>query len=278
MAVGSAFDAQVKSFLHEKLVGKDPAFEFNTLFEMQVEPHNRDAARRAGQTVFEAYKRQGALADILLDMEGCIGRPRFETAIEDRVSAASLVIGDVPFLGKPDIFFIAKSGARVIFDWKVNGYYSKYNVSPKPGYVRIRTMDKANGSSYKSGMVMKKHGMDISISHPLEQVDETWANQLSIYAWLLGEAVGADFIVAIDQIACGNDGFGGKNYRIAQHRTTVSATHQTQLFKKAHTAWYAIQSGHIFFEKSREESDKEIVAVERFVNAAPDPAFEELFR
>ncbi len=129
MAVGSAFDAFIKSWLVEKIKGKDPAFQKESLFEAQVEPHNRDEAWRAGQTVFNAYSKQGALADLLLDLEGCVGQPRFEARIEAPVSKSG-TFGDVPLLGKPDIYFITKLGARVIFDWKVNGYYSRSSVSP----------------------------------------------------------------------------------------------------------------------------------------------------
>src|SRR5690606_5730332 len=45
-SVGSAFDAFVKAAFHEALFGKghDPIYEFEALFETQVEPHNRDWA------------------------------------------------------------------------------------------------------------------------------------------------------------------------------------------------------------------------------------------
>lgn len=44
MSIGSAFDAYVKSAMHEVLFGKgtDSRFEFDTLFSEQVEEHNRD--------------------------------------------------------------------------------------------------------------------------------------------------------------------------------------------------------------------------------------------
>jgi len=280
MAVGSAFDAYVKSFIVQKLQGSvDPAFEFDTIFTQQVEPHNRDAARAAGKEVFDFYKECGALADILLDLEGCVGKPRFETAIEGYVSAVSVALGDVPLLGKPDIFFITKTGARVIFDWKVNGYYSNYNVSPKPGYVRLRSRDpKQNGKQHPKAMVMAHNGVKISVTHPLCTVEPDWAAQLAIYAWLLGEDVGAKFIVAIDQIAVGKDSFGGREFRVAQHRAIVTDKFQYDLFNKAHKAWYAIQSGHIFDELPRAESDARCLLLEQMAATPPDPAFDEILR
>ena len=278
MAVGSAFDAYVKSYLVENLVGKKPEFEFYTIFESQVEAHNRDAALKEGKDVFDAYQKQGALADIMLDLEGCVGTPRFETALEGHVTAVSVALEGVPLLGKPDIFFITKKGARVIFDWKVNGYHSNYAVSPKPGYIRLRSMDKNNGQSHAKAMVMAHEGMKISVTHPLDTVEVDWAAQLSIYAWLLGEEVGSKFIVAIDQIACAKDAIGQRSFRIAQHRSLVTEKFQRELFQKAHDAWYAIQSGHIFDELTRAESDARCKTLDEMAGTPIDPDFEDLIR
>lgn len=278
MAVGSAFDAYVKSYMVEKLVGRDPAFEFGTIFEAQVEPQNRDFARDAGRIVFEAYQKQGALADIMLDLVGCVGKPRFETAIEGHVTASSLVLGGVPLLGKPDIFFITKQGARVIFDWKVNGYCSNYNMSPKPGYIRMRTADRNNGKQHPKAMVMDEKGVKISVAHPLDTVEKDWAAQLAIYAWLLGEDVGARFITAIDQIVCGKDALMNREFRIAQHRAVVSEDFQKATFKKAHEAWYLIQSGHIFDMLPRKESDLKCKHLDEMAQTPPDADFDAILR
>ncbi|MCV5968541.1 hypothetical protein, partial [Lactococcus petauri] len=89
----------------------------------------------------DAYKLQGALSDIMIDLEGAVGKPRFETSIEGYVTAIAINPNGIPLLGKPDIFFLTKKGATVIFDWKVNGYCSNYNKSPSAGYIRIRTND-----------------------------------------------------------------------------------------------------------------------------------------
>lgn len=278
MAVGSAFDAKIKSWLVERLLGKRPEFEFRTLFENQVEEHNRDAALAAGNEVFNAYVAQGALNDILLDLEGCIGEPRFEASLEAPISMSG-IFGDVPLLGKPDIYFITKLGARIIFDWKVNGYYSAKAVSPKPGYVRQRTKDlKTNGRSHDKAMVMMVDGIKMSALHPLCSVDKTWAAQVSIYAWLLGEAIGAQFIAAIDQIAVGRDCFNQRDFRIAQHRSVVTEKFQTDLFKTAHTIWNTIKSGHIFDKVTRDESDKHCRMLDEMADMPADAAFDDLMR
>src|SRR4051812_14365124 len=71
MSVGSSFDAHAKSYLHQNLFGKghDPKFDLKNLFEAQVEPQNRDWALAAGQHAFDVYKRSGALADLMLDLQ-----------------------------------------------------------------------------------------------------------------------------------------------------------------------------------------------------------------
>lgn len=279
MAVGSAFDARVKSWLVERLLGKRPQFEFTSLFEAQVEQHNRDKALAAGNEVFDAYVKQGALADLLLDLEGCIGEPRFEASLEAPVSMSGM-FGDVPLLGKPDIYFITKLGARIIFDWKVNGYYSPKPVSPKPGYVRQRTADhRTNGRSHDKAMVITVNGIKVSVNHPLCSVETGWAAQLSIYAWLLGEPIGSQFIAAIDQIAVAKDNvFDTRDFRIAQHRSVVTEKFQTDLYKKAHAIWHQIKSGHIFEDRPREESDKQCRLLDEMAEMPPDANFDELLR
>ncbi len=275
MSVGSAFDAYVKSYLSEKFLGKRPEFEFQTLFEAQVEPHNRDRALVDGKSCYDQYRQLGALADVMLDMEGCIGPPRFET---DIVGFVSGTVGSVPFRGKPDIFFLSRTGARVIFDWKVNGFYAARGHSPKAGYVRIRTNDKHNGSFHRECFLATHEGIRISASHPLETVDPDWAAQLSVYAWLLGEPVGGKYIVAIDQLACKMEYDQSRSIRVAQHRALVTQEFQEKVFKVASIAWQAIKTGHIFFELTREESDQRCAMLDISITRPVDTEFQEMFR
>lgn len=264
MAVGSAFDANVKSVLHKQLVGdNDPRFEFTTLFEAQVETHCRDKALIAGKEVYDAYVAHGALADLVADLEGCVGAPKFESSIQGNVERIGGSFGAVPILGKPDIFFITKNGARVIFDWKVNGYYSK--ASPKPGYVRCLP----ERDRHADCMVMQHQGYNINVQRPLNTVDSEWADQTASYAWLLGEEVGSKFIVAIDQIACNSN--KNHKFRIAQHRSHVSEAHQIDLFERYHKAWYAIQNDHIFDGMTKEESIAKCKTLELVYEARKAP-------
>lgn len=275
MAVGSAFDAYAKSYLHEKLVGnKDPRFSFDKLFNDQVEVHNRDECKAAGKTVFDLYMKHGGLADLMKDLEGCLGTPKFETSVEGFVDCVSVKVGAVPLLGKPDIYFLTKEGARIIFDWKTTGYYATRNYSPKQGY--IKELPGSNIHKRAMGNVYAVQGFKINCGMTLDEVDPSWAAQLSIYAWLLGQDVGSKFIVAIDEIVCTKDtDIGTRNVRIAQHRCHVSPDFQYDLFRKAHAAWYAIQGNHIFDEMPLEESIKRCQALDARMVMENGPQTEE---
>jgi hypothetical protein len=261
MSVGSSFDAHVKSYLYDKLFGsKDPKFDLTTLFEAQVEEQNRDFALEAGRVCFDAYKEHGALADIMLELEQADTDPKFEFKVEGHVAHGDEVDG-LAFYGYPDVFFHTKSGSAVIFDWKVNGFCSKGNVSPKKGYIMLRGPMDMRGvhCPHKDAQMMVVNGLTINIGHHMEQIDESWANQETIYAWILGEEVGAEFVVGIDQLAIGpNPDFKDHStppaIRIARHRCTVSKEHQFELFKKAAWVWKIIKSGWIFRDMTEDES------------------------
>jgi hypothetical protein len=262
MSVGSAFDAFVKSYLHEKLIGSDPRYTRDALFEKQVEPHNRDWALVAGQHVFEKYCESGALVDLMAELQRGVGEPRFEFEINGFVQA-KLGGSEVPMTGRPDIFFINELGARVIYDWKVNGYCSNSPVSPKAGYVKCR--DGWRGSEKKASRLnMAPHpdcypqeykGLKINAFKKMQEIEVDWANQLHVYSWLLGEQIGSDdLILGIDQI-CGQPGETRPWLRVASHRVKADAEYQFMLVALIESIWDTIQGGHIFDTLTREESD-----------------------
>lgn len=243
MAIGSAFDAYCKSYLHEALFGKgaDPRYNRDTLFEEQVESQCRDLARRDASYVFEAYCQAGCLSSMLLDLSKAIGDPRFEFTINDTIDG-------VPLLGKPDIFFINEHAARVILDWKVNGYYSKRLKSPMKGYIRLMPGNKIHRDCH----LLVVDGVMINAAMYLEEGDKGWADQLSIYSWLLGEPVGStNMLVGIDQI-CGP----ADRLRFATHRLKISNAHQNDLMMYLKHIWQCITTGHIFDELTLEESQR----------------------
>lgn len=265
MSIGSSFDAYVKSFLHERLFGKgvDPRFELKTLFETQVEAHNRDWAWENGAVAFQMYRESGAFADLMLELQGAVNDPKFEIEIRGVINARNM--GGVIFLGKPDVYFINKAGFPVILDWKVNGWCSKSPVSPAKGYLRLRhgsknrSLDKTH---HKDAQPMMHQGMMINIGHQLENVDGKWATQLAIYGWLCGMDVGSDFITGLDQLVCKPSGAKYPEVRIAEHRLRIGKEFQWEVFSRAHKIWDCINTGHIFQNLSLKESQQLCISLD----------------
>lgn len=255
MSVGSAFDAYAKNYIVNAIMGAEapPEYDLDTIFTTQVEAHNRDWARVAGEYVFECYKTSGALADLMIELELAAALPRFEFTVQK-------VINDIPLLGKPDIWFITKEGMNVLIDWKVNGYCAKRSVSPKKGYILIRDgwkdkkHSRSHGCAHKDAQIMKVGGLMVNLAVNLEDVDINWASQTTLYAWLMGEEIGGRFVVGIDQIVA-KPTEGKPELRIARHRARVSKKFQEELWKRIKHVWHTIQYGHIFEDMTREESD-----------------------
>jgi len=266
MAVGAGFDAFAKSALHEALfgAGSDPQFEFTAIFETQVEPHNRDFCREAGQYVFDCYKLSGAYDELLAMLQKSKESPRFEFSVE------GVLNGQVPFLGKPDCRFIHECGVHVILDWKVKSFCSAYAASPSKNYRLCRDgwigkQSKSNNTAHKNYVPYDHHGFEINKSY-MEEANDDYADQLCTYGWLLGEKIGdEEVVVCIDEIVAKPMPEGKPQLRIANHRARVSAQHQMSVLNRAADCWDAISSGYIFRDRSREESDERCVQLERKV-------------
>lgn len=277
MSVGSAFDAYVKSYLHHALFGENHKdsnkFQLQSLFESQVESHNRDWALVAGRYVFWCYKESGALSDLMLELNGAVDDPSFEFEVKGEVKGyregVTMDVEGMVLLGKPDIRFVNREGLHCIFDWKVNGYCGKANTSPKPGYVRCREWTPAGWAQrgcHKDAFPQVYRGILTNPHKYLETVDRDWATQNCTYGWLLGEAVGAEFLSGIDQV-CGN---GTKStpesfpvLRIASHRCRVSESFQFETLARFQNLWKRIRSGHFFQDLSKGESDAKCQELDR---------------
>ena len=243
MAIGSGFDAMIKSYLHNRLFGKTPKYDERKLFEEQVSEALWDWCWPEARFVFNEYLKAGCAADMMLMLSKSVNEPRFEFTINDTVSTT---IGEIPLLGKPDVFFINEEGARVILDWKVNGFCRIGNTSPAKGYVRLRPGDKIHRDCH----LMMVSGIMINVAMNLEDVNKSWADQLSIYSWLLGEDFGSErMIVGIDQIVGNRD-----KLRFATHRLRISPDYQFELLALIEQIWETINSGWIFRDMTEEES------------------------
>lgn len=253
MSVGSAFDAYVKSDLYYGVYGNygsDNEYGKEAIFETQVSPHVRDFAKKAGQHCYDVYKRVGALAALKQELATAIAPPRFEFDLTDEIRG-------VPLLGKPDIYFLNEHGARCVYDWKVNGYCSWRNTSPMKGYVVCRDQD-GNIKSHKDCIPTRHKGVLINAYFFLEDCNKEWADQLAIYSWLLGEEIGSEQVVfGIDQLTGPKD-----KLRVSTHRLRISPQWQFSLVERVQQVWDIIQSGHIFRELTREQSDTRLQLLE----------------
>jgi len=265
MSVGSSFDAHVKSFIHNALFGKSDKFEFQTLFEAQVEPHNRDWALGAGKHAFDSYRYAGALSDLMLMLRDAEGEPQFEFTVQgvvEHVRDGFVVnVGGVNLLGKPDAYFTSKCGNKIILDWKVNGFCSKAGHSPKPGYIIIRDGNQQNSRGtnkpHKDCIIQRlSDSVHINCNTTMDVVEQDWARQISIYGWLLGNTVGSDFIAAIDQLVCKPSEGMYPTIRVAEHRTFISKEFQFDTMKVACDIWETCKTDHIFRDLSHEDSIK----------------------
>lgn len=268
MAIGSAFDAYVKSAIAEAVFGRGvkTQLEFESLFERAVEPHVRDRARVDGAVVFELYKSSGSLADLLTQLHSDV-----EMEFEVRGTIIDKSENGLVLLGKPDLSFKTKDGTAVLLDWKVNGAYSKYNVSPMKGYTQLRGPGGSLLKPHKECVPGNYKGLRINLATTLEQLNETWAEQLSVYGWLCGMDVGSEFIVMIDQIA-GPLG----SQRIAEHRLLIGRTFQTLLHLSLVEMWETIRSDHYFRDMSIEDSKARCLLLEEAYQPL-DGATEDLF-
>lgn len=253
MAVGSAFDAYVKSALHSEFCLPAPGYSVDELLETQVDdPIMRPFASKAGSYLMDRYMECGAFDELREDLGRSEQYPRFEFKIVREVSG-------VPLLGKPDCWFYLETD--VILDWKVNGYMGSSATSPRPGYKMCRDTwgieqgkpTRGGNKPHKKYQPVQFGGMEIG-NHWLEDVDKSWADQLSIYGWMLGMEPGSeDFITCIDQFAC-KPGEPYPLVRVAQHRCRISAFWQFNLITRLQSCWESIQDNHIFTDLPKDES------------------------
>lgn len=256
MAMGSAFDAFVKSAIHTAVFGvaqtKGSKFEFETLFETQVEPHVRDVCLERSRDLWDQYQGSGSYAFLLADILASPYAPQMEFTSEAEIQG-------VPISGKPDLRYITKNHIHVLGDWKVNGSMSKTGASPVQGYKIARN----NYDAKKPTEVHPKYKpltfKDLEINEAyLNEFSTDWADQLAMYGWTCGEPVGSEeFVIRMEQVACRPVKTRPlPRAKFATHMSRIEGRYQEQLIHRLHDCWNTIQSGHIFTDMSREESDE----------------------
>lgn len=284
MMFGSAFDGAVKNFLQTRLLGENnvpPEFQYQQIIEDQCdeqfwnkehEKYNpeHDAFYWA-EYLLKAYKVSGALQDLLTPLLAASEQPRFEFTVSSEIKLKRDASG-VVLLGKPDVYFKTKEGNQVIYDWKCNGIYSKSAMSPKKEHMMVRDgwhdtqRPNYDGIIYKhsrSHMTQHKQafpffhkGLKINGNSCFSTIDSTWAAQLCTYGWLMGEDIGSDFVLGIDQL-CGAPGeYMKPKIRVASHRAIVYPKWQQEFYGRAKALWDKLQVGHVFINETKERSDE----------------------
>lgn len=276
MSVGSAFDAFVKSYMYKEIFGRvDPKFDFTTLFESQVEKHNRDWALKAGAHVFAAYKKSGSCADLLLEMERSTTEPVFEMGLECYLTYNGYTIR---VKGYPDIRYTTRTGRWVIRDWKVNGYCGNSATSPKAGFVVIRDGNpdyptRGANKPHKNAILEVIDGIRLNTAVHIHQVNSTWADQLCMYAWMLGVPVGEMFIAGIEQVVAKPSGTDYPDLRFARFQSLADPQEQRQLWTRLVHMWVSVESGYIFngIASDRADSDERCEQLAKFYKKSDNP-------
>lgn len=255
MAIGSGFDARIKSYLAQYVFGKvDHRFDLVTLFEQQVEEQHREKVWDISKYIFDCYKHHGALADLMIELKDASTEPQFEFKIEGRLKHEAVIGDGVPILGIPDVYFRNKQNTLIIYDWKVNQYFAKQNVSPKSGYIKLldgwetQKHTRQHGKHHKDAVLMMVDNIIINIAQKLEDIDSQWATQLAMYAMVLDNL--EDFIAGIDQITSTGQ-TNEDNYpllRISRYRNYIGADFKTNLINTLVDIWTRITTGQIFDE------------------------------
>lgn len=265
MSVGSAFDAKVKSELAKELFGEGakPELEYEAVFESQVEEHNRDFAKPAGEHAFEAYVYSGMYQELLTMLLEAQDEPRFEFECVGKV-------GGIPIKGYPDCRFIHKSGVAVTLDWKCMGFCSKSSVSPSKGYRLCKDghpakkPSRSHNKSHKDYLPFDMGGLEVNQVY-MEDCKPIYADQLTVYGWLLGQKVGDENVcVMVDELVWK---FAGSHRmpigRVANHRGRVRKEYQIQLLERYKKVWRAVESGYVFTNMGRQENDDQCRQLER---------------
>jgi len=262
-SVGSCFDAKAKSMLHAALFGEgaDAEYSFEALFEAQVEPHNRDWVKDEGLYVFDCYKYSGAYDTLLNQLKRSIVPPRFEFTVDCDING-------VPFTGKPDCRFVLPGPIHVVHDWKVNGYCSNSATSPTKGYQLVGDGELPPKPNKKDKIA---HALFTALdlgeltvdANYMEDISESWADQLSLYGWSLGEKIGDEnVILSVHQVVAKPIPNRRPFLRFAEYRRRVRKPYQDLLVKRFTTAWQRITSGHPLHFLTKEENDQRLLALE----------------
>lgn len=252
MAIGSAFDTYIKTFLESKLNGRKGLFD--SLWQVEIPDQNW--AKEHGKYVFGCYIASGALADLMLELSLASSIVKMESSIELCVTINGT---QIPIMGKPDIYFECPD-FLYINDWKVNGYCGSSNISPKPGYVNC------GGKAHKNAVLGDVMGIRYNKAGGM---DTSWLTQLTIYAMCIWgiKYPSKPILVGIDQLCCSGTTPNATNtlpsrddtlptIRVAQHRQFIPVPFWEDVLSRIYTCWTAVQNGTVVSPSRAQELEE----------------------
>lgn len=278
MALGGAFDSHLKRALAKRYLASSDArlmeggeYDLPTMLSHAIEDYlDYDKLAGLGLALFNQYVTSGAWDRLVVDM--------------DRMDAGSLCMEQAVYytcpetgmklMGKPDISF-SVGGVGHVYDAKVNGFFSKSGASPLKNHI----WNSRDGVAHKD-VILQRHlcGTLVDVSGFFSP---EYVRQISTYSWAL---FGRDHLVigGIEQLACkkltGSERrppssiVEGVGIVYASTRALVSADVQTLLFNEYLAMHKLIQSGWIFDDVSRAESDARCAELEsRSLAISSDP-------
>lgn len=238
MSVGSAFDGLIKNVV-EKMCNL-PVRDYDKQIEAQGEA--RAAPLAAGLDCLNFYRSVGGISRLIVT-----GIPRMEFEVRGPIPGTEGCIGGpVILLGKPDMYY-SIGGHRIVMDWKINGYCSK--ASPQKGYV----WDSKSGACHK-GLTPKVMRVGDAVLMVGASADFAWLDQLTSYGWLLGEALGDEFLLQVHQITRTSE---QGPLRLTEHRCYTEKKHQIALRERYAGCWEAIHAGRCFTDLGPDEDQAE---------------------
>jgi len=271
MAVGSSFDAHVKAAMIFDLIPRDSEWihgeniftseeEFrHHLLVNQVEKGVYDIAVKAGKDAFDRYVSSTAYKRLIEEMRDCADLSticaEFDTALHLDCTGILVPIG-----GKPDWAFLTKDRAMmVIYDWKVNGYYS--NATTLSKYLRLLLEDGSNKGPHRDAYpITMPNGLQYV---PGSRVKPDWTTQLVMYSWSaagrLGVPIDTPTLLGVEQLAFSNSKTSGaRTFCSCVYRLKPTEDDLEGVKKRLGHMWECIQAEHYFHKESKETSDAKV--------------------
>jgi hypothetical protein len=139
---------------------------------------------------------------------------------------------------------------------------------------------RSHGKEHKLFMASDFRGLTINRGW-MEDCQSEYADQCTLYGWLLGETLGGEeTVIFIDELVSKPTGIALDSHypllRVANHRARVRKEYQEKLLERVERCWGAVISGHVFLDVTREESDARVETLEDMaVGLATDGSQEE---